>query len=96
MYFIRLEDQDVTQPNISVDGQTIDNLNLNYLSMVYPFELFKRNIVVSLSYQRLFDLHGTTDVASGFTSLDGIQQISSEQDGGSSCLPSVERKAVFG
>jgi hypothetical protein len=81
-YVIRLEDQDVTQPNVAVDGQTIDSVNLNYFSVVVPFELFKRNVVVSFNYQRLFDLHGNTDVVSGFTTLDGMQRISSDQDGG--------------
>jgi long-subunit fatty acid transport protein len=38
--------------------------------------------VVSLNVQRLFDLHGKTDVASGFTTIDGVQRVSSTQSGG--------------
>ncbi|MCZ6871981.1 MAG: outer membrane protein transport protein [bacterium] len=86
-FFIRLEDHDITQQGfnqgvIAIDGQSIDAINLNYLSVVYPFELLKRNIVVSLSFQRLFDLNGQTDVTSGFTEITGVQQVNSEQDGG--------------
>jgi hypothetical protein len=72
-YVLRLEDQEVTQPGVAIDGQTIDSLNLNYLSVVYPFEFLRRNVVVSLNVQRLFDLHGQTDVISEFATLDGVQ-----------------------
>ncbi len=83
-YFIRIEDQDITDSSsvLSIDGQSIDSFNLNYLSVVYPFEIFKRNVVVSLNVQRLFDLNGKTDVTSGFTDIDGTQQVRSDQDGG--------------
>jgi long-subunit fatty acid transport protein len=81
-YLLRLEDQDLTQPHLAIDGQTIDSLNLNYFSVVHPFELWHRNVVVSLNVQRLFDLHGDTDVASGFTTIDGVQRVSSTQSGG--------------
>ena len=81
-YFLRSESQDVTQPDTRVAGQTLDNLTLNYLSTVYPFELLQRNVVVSLNVQRLFDLHGATDVVSRFTTIDGVQQVSSRQTGG--------------
>ncbi len=81
-YVLRLEDQEVTQPGVAIDGQTIDSLNLNYLSVVYPFEFLRRNVVVSLNVQRLFDLHGQTDVISEFTTLDGVQRVSANQDGG--------------
>ena len=77
-YFVRFEDQDVDQPETIVDGQTIKNANLNYLSGVYPFELFNRNIVVSLNYQRLFDLDSKTDVISRFDTIDGLQQVDSD------------------
>ena len=81
-YFVRLERQDVTQPGIRVEDQTFDSAELNYLSGVYPFRLLGRNVVVSLNYQRLFDLKGATDVAAPFTTIDGLQQVHSRQDGG--------------
>jgi long-subunit fatty acid transport protein len=81
-YFRRLETQDVTQPETRVEDQAFDRLDLNYLSGVYPFQLLQRNVVVSLNVQRLFDLQGRTDVASRFQTIEGIQQVSSRQDGG--------------
>lgn len=42
--------------NPEADGvHSISESNINYLSLAYPFELFNRNMVVSLSYQRLYD-----------------------------------------
>src|SRR5262249_26032699 len=81
-YFVRLERQDVTQPDTRVEGQRLDSFDLNYLSVVYPFELLQRTVVVSLNVQRLFDLQGATDVISRFTTIDGIQRVRSRQQGG--------------
>lgn len=81
-YFIRSERQDVTPPDTRVEGQTLDDLTLNYLSVSYPFELLQRNVVASLNVQRLFDLQGATDVVSRFTTVDGVQRVSSRQTGG--------------
>lgn len=81
-YFIRVEKQDVTQPDVVLDNQTLDRFDLNYLSVAYPFRLFKRNVVVSLNYQRLFDLKSTTDVVSTFSTIDGVQEVHSDQNGG--------------
>jgi long-subunit fatty acid transport protein len=81
-YFVRFEDQDVTRPETVVEDRTLDSFNLNYLSVVYPFQLLRRNVVVSLNVQRLFDLTGATDVASRFATIDGIQRVSSHQDWG--------------
>src|SRR2546426_6669235 len=81
-YFLRFEQQDVTRPDTVVENQTLHDFNLNYLSAVYPFQLLQRNMVVSLNFQRLFDLRGATDVASRFVSIDGIQRVSSRQTGG--------------
>ncbi len=81
-YFIRFEEQDITRPDTVVENQTLDSFTLNYFSVAYPFELFQRNVVVSFNYQRLFDLHGATDVASRFTTINGIQRVRSRQDGG--------------
>ena len=80
-YFYRREDQDVTASNTVVEDQTLDDANLNYLSAVYPFQLFRRNMVVSLNYQRLVDLQGNSDVTSRFATIDGTQSVSSDQDG---------------
>ena len=73
--------QDVTRPQTVVEDQAFDSFNLNYLSAVYPFQLWQRNVVVSLNVQRLFDLQGDTDVASRFLTIEGIQRVSAQQDG---------------
>lgn len=81
-YLLRFEGQNVTRPETVVAEQTLNGAELNYLSVVYPFELLQRNVVVSLNFQRLFDLRGATDVASRFTMFDGVQQVSARQEGG--------------
>lgn len=89
-YFLRTENQDVTQPGIVLDDQTLHAFDLDYLSVAYPFQLLRRNVVVSLNYQRLFSLQGDTDVVSALTGecidrpgrcLSGIQAVQSRQDG---------------
>lgn len=53
--FNRKEDTDFGT-NPEANGlHSISETNINYLSATYPFELFNRNMVVSLSYQHLFD-----------------------------------------
>ena len=81
-YFIRLEGQDVSRPDIGVDDQTLDSFALNYLSAAYPFRLLGHNVVVSLNFQRLFDLRSATDTASPFTTVDGLQRVRARQEGG--------------
>jgi long-subunit fatty acid transport protein len=80
-YLLSREGQDVTRPETVVEHQTFDSFSLNYLSAVYPFQLWQRNLAVSLNVQRLFDLQGDTDVASRFLTLEGIQRVSSKQEG---------------
>jgi len=54
-FFHRTEDNDFgTNPEASGD-QRVDGKNLNYLSYSHPFTLFRRNMILSLSYQHLFD-----------------------------------------
>lgn len=81
-YLLRFEGQDVTRPETVLDKQTLSGADLNYLSVVYPLQLLQRNVVASLNVQRLFDLRGATEVASRFTMLDGVQQVSARQEGG--------------
>jgi long-subunit fatty acid transport protein len=85
-YFLRLERQDITRPDTDLADQNLHHFDLNYLSAVYPFELLQRNVVVSLNFQRLFDLQGATDVASRFLTIDGVQRVSSRQKGGLSTI----------
>jgi len=44
--------------NPEADGShSISDSNINYLSASYPFEAFDRNMIVSLSYQHLYDFN---------------------------------------
>jgi long-subunit fatty acid transport protein len=90
-YFLRVENQDVTQPATMVADQRLQSFDLNYLSLAYPLRLFQRSLVVSLNFQRLFDLQGVTETSSGFTIPDpttgflagvGRHAVHSEQKGG--------------
>ena len=80
-YFVRYETQDVFRPETVLDDQTLHAFDLNYLSAAYAFRLLHRNVFVAVNVQRLFNLQSATDVASRYTNIDGIQRVSSRQDG---------------
>ena len=54
-WFHRTEDVDFANHPEACGSQSVSKEDLNYLSMVYPFNLFNRNMVVSLNYQKLYD-----------------------------------------
>ena len=65
----------------SLSGSTDDisrDSHLNYLSAVWPFQLFQRNMVLSISYQHLYDFNrqwnATQNIASGIARFDYTQQ----------------------
>lgn len=81
-YFKRTEEfSSEARPEISNTGKS-DDLNLNYLSITYPFKFFK-NIVVSLNYQRLYDFNRSFSHRLDFSSagLNVVQDKQFEQDG---------------
>ncbi len=45
-----------SHPEVEGDN-SMDSDGLNYASIVYPFALFQRNMVVSLNYQRLYEMN---------------------------------------
>ena len=51
------DEHHVTDPSINVGEDRFDNVNLNYFSLVYPFQrkVFDRNLVISLNYQEAYD-----------------------------------------
>ncbi len=62
--------------------QRVSEINLNYLSMAYPFNAWGSNMIVSLNYQRLFDF--TREWKSPLISREGhplIQEIDYQQEG---------------
>jgi len=59
--FYRGEDTDFgTNPEAS-GTHSVSEANINYLSAAFPFELFNRNMIISLSYQHLFDFNREWD-----------------------------------
>lgn len=54
-YCHRIEDNMYGVDPDSGGNESVSNDNLNYLSVTYPFMLWKRNMVVSLNYQHLYD-----------------------------------------
>jgi long-subunit fatty acid transport protein len=82
-YLHRIEDNTFeTNPEASGD-QSVDDLNLNYLSAAYPFTLFDQNMIVSLNYQNLYDFTRRWDfpLVQDFNGLSVDQIISHKQDG---------------
>jgi long-subunit fatty acid transport protein len=80
-YYRREKYSSDDRPEID-DTANVDDLNLNYLSVTYPFHFYK-NIVVSLNYQRLYDFKRKfkyrLDISSG--GLDVVQNKKFQQDG---------------
>lgn len=46
----------VTRPELSGKTGSIDSSDLNYASVAYPFQFLKRNMIVTLNYQRMYEL----------------------------------------
>jgi long-chain fatty acid transport protein len=69
------------RPSVQLASSEYQDQNLNYLSMAYPFRVFRRNIVVSLNLQRLYDFHAETEALAQFEDLFGTQKVSSVQSG---------------
>ena len=84
-YFFRHDDQDVNRADTVIEDQNLDRIELNYLSVVYPFRLLHRNVTVSLNFQRLFNMAGDSDVASildpSKCACAAVQRVSSRQTG---------------
>jgi long-subunit fatty acid transport protein len=55
--FHRKEDIDFQSNPEAAGSHSVSEKNINYLSITYPFGFFNRNMVVSLSYQHLYDLN---------------------------------------
>ena len=59
-YTHRREEHSVQEWDPS-EKQDINSRNLNYLSASYPFRFFRRNMIVSLSYQHLYEFDRNLD-----------------------------------
>jgi len=78
-YFRRRDDFSSDQhPEASGPEKSLSK-DLNYLSFVYPFEIFERNMVFSLNYQRLFEFD--RNIRTQVTSRGIDQKINFRQSG---------------
>ncbi len=64
----RIEDNSFHLNSEADGGESITESDINYLSAVYPFNLFNRNMVISLNYQRLYDFARSWD----FSTVDAV------------------------
>ncbi len=62
-YFKRRDDYSSSSHPEKSGIQTASSRDLNYLSAAYPFELFNRNMIVSLNYQRLYEFERDINTA---------------------------------
>ncbi len=46
----------------SIDEDSVDFYDINYLSMSYPFTILDTNMILSLNYQRLYDFYAGTEL----------------------------------
>ncbi|MDM8517482.1 outer membrane protein transport protein [Desulfobacterales bacterium HSG16] len=53
--FHRIDDNSFGNNPEASGSQTVSKTSINYLSAAYPFQLFERNMIVSINYQNLYD-----------------------------------------
>jgi long-subunit fatty acid transport protein len=87
-WFQRTEDVDSSNHPEASGEQTVSGNDLNYLSAAYPFNLFHRNMIVSLNYQNLYDFtrHWEFPVSYRDPMLTTTQQVESNQEGSFAAL----------
>ncbi len=79
-FFHRIEDNNFGINPEASGKEGVSKTRLNYLSATYPFELIERNMVVSVSYQNLFDFTRRWDFP--ITTADDSRLVKHEQKGG--------------
>jgi long-subunit fatty acid transport protein len=87
-YFQRTEDNEFgTNPEASGKERVSDE-RLNFLSVAYPFTIWGRNMIVSISYQNLYDFNREWifpfNITSGTLSVD--QDVDYKQEGSLSAI----------
>jgi len=68
-----------SDPSLSVGEDQFSNLTLNYLSLVYPFELTGRRFVFSMNYQEAYDFK--QKFSANFDQKSSSEQTSDESHG---------------
>ncbi len=54
-WFYQIDDNSFDNMPESSGNQSVSELRIDYLSVVYPFKAWRRNMVVSVNYQNLYD-----------------------------------------
>jgi long-subunit fatty acid transport protein len=77
-YFYRKQKYESSEHPEAETTNSMDTNGLNYASAAYPFVLFNRNMIISVNYQRLYelnkDLQFNYDVASGTKGFYSFEQ----------------------
>jgi long-subunit fatty acid transport protein len=56
--YVKRSENNTFRKNPEVSGaQSVDDTDLNYLSVAYPFRVANHNMILSLNYQRLYDFN---------------------------------------
>jgi long-subunit fatty acid transport protein len=70
-----------SRPEID-NRNSVDSINLNYLSFSYPFALWNRNMVVSANFQRLYDFDRDFEYGRSISGgVIGNETVTFDQDG---------------
>ncbi|MBW1791122.1 MAG: outer membrane protein transport protein [Deltaproteobacteria bacterium] len=92
-YFARTDDFSSDSSSDPSGKSRTDSLDFNYISAVYPFALFNRNMVVSLNFQRLYDFNRDLDFTYSYQEqYDPVmnygltQDVTYDQSGGLSAI----------
>ncbi|MCP4111346.1 MAG: hypothetical protein GY749_38425, partial [Desulfobacteraceae bacterium] len=86
-WFHRIEDNTFWEYPESNGSQSVTSEDINYLSIVYPFNIYDRSMVISLNYQHLYDFtrewnYSVTHINQGDANmLNTIRNIDYQQDG---------------
>jgi len=87
-YFSRTEELDFGNNPEASGSERINSQNINYLSAAYPFTWLKRNMIVSVNYQHLFDLYRDWEYTLNQEDVDfiGEQKLSQYSEGSLSAI----------
>ena len=80
-FFYRSEDNHFVDHPEASGPQKISKWHFNYLSAAYPFVLLKRNMIVSLNYQNLYDFNRKWTFPLLFPGSSGLWQVNYKQTG---------------
>ncbi len=92
-YYSQRREDYTFRSNPEADGSDLTNTTeINFFSAAYPFNLFEKNMIVSLNYQRLYDLDAKLNTSRRFIDdtfpggVDVTTKIDYEAEGGIKAL----------